>query len=272
MLHHAIRLGHGHQRIIHLIAHKSLRPLNPLVLHAHRGPHVGENHIRILCRLKGVGSKCETGIGDGFGKIQHLLVGGIAAGAGNGDIHTALKATHNNGICHIVAVTHIADLQALQLGLVLPDSHKIRQHLAGMAEVGEAVDDGDRAVFRQILHLLLGKGADHDAVAVAADNPCGILHRLPPANLADGVGEKQCVASQLEHPYLEGYPGAGRVFGEDHGQGLALQDLMGDTVLLVVLELVRQIQDLIDLLPTEIQQFQQVLVFHGALLTSSPVP
>ncbi len=181
-------------------------------------------------------------------------MGLVVRRAGHRHVHAALEAADDNGVGHVVAVADVADLEALQLGLVLPNGHQIRQHLAGVAEVREPVDDGNGAVFRQILHLLLGKGADHDAVAVAAEDPGGVLHRLAPANLAYRIGEEQGVAPQLEHAHLKGYPGPGGVLGKDHRQGLSFQYLVGDAVLLVVLELIRQVQDLMDLLPAQIQQ------------------
>ena len=103
---------------------------------------------------------------------------------------------------------------------------------------------------------VLAEGADHDAVAVAAQDPGGVLDGFPPAQLAVLAGEEQGVAPQLEHPHLEGHPGPGGVLLKDHRQGLALQDLVVDAVLLVVFQLVRQVQDLTDLLPAQVQQLQ----------------
>ena len=93
-------------------------------------------------------------------------MGLIGSGTGDGDIHAAFQAAYDDGVCHVVAVADAADLQSFQHGLVLPDGHQVSQHLAGVSHVGETVDHGDGAIFGQVFHFLLVKGADHDAVAV----------------------------------------------------------------------------------------------------------
>ena len=102
---------------------------------------------------------------------------------------------------------------------MLPDGHQVGQHLAGVTEVGQTVDDGDVGVGRQGLHFLLGKGTDHDAVAVAQQHPGGVLHRLAPADLALLAGEEQGVAAQLIHTGLKGDTGTGRILLKNHWPG-----------------------------------------------------
>ena len=147
---------------------------------------------------------------------------------------------------------------------MLPDGHQIRQHLAGMAEVGQSVDDGDRAVLRQILHLFLGKGADHNGIQIPGENPGCILHRLAPANLQIGGGEHEGVAAQLVHTGFKGNAGAGGGFLEDHAQGHALQRHILDAVFGLILELIRQVEEICDLFLAEIQKLEQMV--HGSNL------
>ena len=52
-----------------------------------------------------------------------------------------------------------------------------------MAKIRQPVDDGDGTVLSQILHLLLGIGADHDAIQITGQNARGILHGLAAADL-----------------------------------------------------------------------------------------
>ena len=47
---------------------------------------------------------------------------------------------------------------------VLLHREDVGEDLAGMVEVGEAVDDGHRGVLRQLLDLRVVEGADHDPV------------------------------------------------------------------------------------------------------------
>ena len=65
----------------------------------------------------------------------------------------------------------------------LPDGEQVGQHLAGMQQVGEAVDDRDRGVAGQLLDVRVVEGADHDAVEVAREHPRGVPDRLAPAEL-----------------------------------------------------------------------------------------
>ena len=62
------------------------------------------------------------------------------------------------------------------------------------------------------------------------------------------------MAAQLEHPCFKGHPRAGGVFLKNHGQGLALEIIPVDVVLLLVLQLVRRIQDQGDVFLGQIQQ------------------
>ena len=52
-----------------------------------------------------------------------------------------------------------------------------------MAIVGQAVDNGNGAVFCEIFDLLLFKGSYHNAVKIAGENPCGILNGFASAYL-----------------------------------------------------------------------------------------
>ena len=148
---------------------------------------------------------------------------------------------------------------------MLPDGHQVGQHLAGVTEVGQAVDDGDVGVTGQGFHLLLMEGADHDAVAVAGQDPGGVLDGLAPADLALLAGEEQGVAAELVHPHLEGHPGPGGVFFKDHGQSLALEIVVGQAVLLVVLHLVGHVEDVVDVLAGKVQQLQQIIHRRSSL-------
>ena len=261
VLHHGAGVGQGHELGIDLIDPlEGQAALLGLLLLAHGGPHVGDDHIGPGHGLLGVPAQGELGIGDGLGEVQHLRIGVIALGAGHGHVHAALQTAHDEGVGHIVAVADEAQLQALQPGHLLPDGHQVGQHLAGVGEVGEAVDDGDGGVFGQLLHLVLAIGADHDAVTVAAEHPGGIGDGLAPADLALLAGEEESVTAHLIGPHLKGHTGPGGIFLKNHGQGLAFQAVVGQAVLLVVLHLVGHVQDLGNVLPGQVQQLEQVFL------------
>ena len=143
---------------------------------------------------------------------------------------------------------------------VLADLMTVREHKAvleglKMCYIGDGNNMANSLIVGgQSLHLLLGEGADHNAVTVAQEHPGGVLHRLPPADLALLARQEQGVPPQLVHTHLEGHPGAGGVLLKDHGQGLAPQLVVGQAVLLAVLHLVRRVQDLVDVLGGQVQQ------------------
>ena len=147
----------------------------------------------------------------------------------------------------------------------IPDGLQIGQDLAGVAEVGETVDDRNGGILGQGVHFLLGIGADHDAVAEAGQDPGSVLHRLVAADLAVLAGQEDGVAAQLIDTSLEGDTGTGGILFKDHGQGLARQERMGDALLFHIFQLVSHVQDLNDLFGGQVQQFQQVFL-HGKFL------
>ena len=153
---------------------------------------------------------------------------------------------------------------------MLPDGHQVSQHLAGVAEVGQAVDDGDGGVFGQRLHFFLGEGADHNAVAEAGENAGGVLHRLVAADLTVLVRQIDALAAQLVDARLEGDAGAGGAFLKDHGQGLPGQEGVLDPGLFHGFELVGGVQNFQNVLAGQVQQLQQVF-FHGGLFPFSTV-
>ena len=54
----------------------------------------------------------------------------------------------------------------------------IREHLAGMMLIGQAVDDRNARMRRKALNNFLAKGADHDDVAHAGHHLRCIFHRF----------------------------------------------------------------------------------------------
>ena len=66
---------------------------------------------------------------------------------------------------------------------MLAHRHQVGKHLAGMAEIGQTVDDRNGTEFCEVLDLLLRECADHDAVEIARKYARRILHRFAAADL-----------------------------------------------------------------------------------------
>ena len=110
---------------------------------------------------------------------------------------------------------------------------------------------------------------DHDiffysqlgAIKSTSENPVmrAVMDLLCRRNLAiyrktPTYAKTPAVAAQLEHARLKGDAGAGGVLLKDHGQGLAMEIVVDDAVLLVIFQLVRRVQDVQNVLLGQVQQ------------------
>ena len=161
----------------------------------------------------------------------------VAGGVQHDHVHAGLRADLGERVRDVVAVADVDELDVLEMAAVLADGERVGHALAGVVVVGEAVDHRDLAVLGEVLDVLLGEGADHDAVDVAAHHVGGVLDRLADAEL-DVVGvEEDGLGAELLDAHLEAHPGARRGLHEDHGDGAAGEQRVRDAVLLRVLEL-----------------------------------
>ena len=78
---------------------------------------------------------------------------------------------------------------------------------------------------------LTGKGADHDAIHIAAEHSSRRLNRLAALQLNIPAGQEQGMPIQLEQPSLKGDAGSGRGFFKNHPQRFPFQPFVGDVVL-----------------------------------------
>ena len=108
---------------------------------------------------------------------------------------------------------------------MLLDGEDIGQDLAGMGQIGEAVDDGHLGVLGQRFHVGVREGPDHDPVHIPVEHPGGVGNRLATTQLDISGREEVRGATQLGDPDLEGHAGARGGLHENHGQRLAQQRL-----------------------------------------------
>src|SRR6266700_2401930 len=102
----------------------------------------------------------------------------------------------------------------------LAEREVVGQGLAGVKEVGEAVDHRHRAVARQVQDVLVSEDPGHDPVHEPREHACGVGDALAPLKLYVVDPEVEGGPPELEHPGLEGYPRPRRGLLEDHGQRL----------------------------------------------------
>ena len=183
-------------------------------------------------------------------------------------MHAHLGAAHHQGVAHVVpGVAHVHQLLALQTAAVLLNGQEVRQDLGGMEFVGQAVPYGHLGIFCQFLHNILSEAPVLDAVKHAAEDAGGVGDALLLADLGAGGVKVGDAHAQVMARHLEGAAGTGAGLFKDQGDVLALAQGVGDTGLLLGLQVSRQLQQVADLLGGEVQQLQEILVFqtgHGS--------
>src|SRR5690606_15465681 len=118
----------------------------------------------------------------------------------------------------VVAVTDPGNGLTGDRPLALLERHDVRDDLAGMALVGQAVDHRHGGVARKLHHTLVRVGADHDDVDVAGQHARRIGDRLSAPELQVGMIKCNGLAAELPHRDIERHARAGRGFLEDHYQ------------------------------------------------------
>ena len=236
-----------------------------LILLAHACPGISYHDISVLGCLKRVIHQldgCAGFLRILAGILKNLHIRLKALRIGRNKINACLGAAVHVGIGHVVAIAYIGHLQALEiLALVLLNSQQVSQNLARMQKVSQGIDNRHVRPFSKLLHPVMAKGANHDAVQITGHNTGSILDRLAPAQLQITVGQKQCLTAQLIHTCFKGKAGTGGRFLKNHAQSLALQDMMLNAGLLLCLELVAQSQDFIYLIHGKVMDGKHVLAF-----------
>ncbi len=147
--------------------------------------------------------------------LEDAAVGLVSLGARQPELEAEQPGRVDPGIGDVVPIADPRDDLSLPTPQRFADGQEVGEDLAGVQQVGEPVDDRDAGEARQLLHLLVGAGADDQGVEVAREHPRRVPDRLPPVHLALPVGEEDRVGAELERADLEGDPGPGRALGEE---------------------------------------------------------
>ena len=113
-----------------------------------------------------------------------------------------------------------------------------------MRAVGQAVDDGDGRVGRELLDIGLGERPDHDRVEVAREDDGRVLDRLAAPELQVAGREVEAGAAELVDPDLERDARSRRGLLEDHPERSAGEEVVLLARLLPTLEVVGQVEHL----------------------------
>ena len=160
-------------------------------------------------------------------------------------------------------VAHLAEkrqLAAAQVGAeLLLHGEDVGERLGGMELGRKPVPHRHAGIGGQVLHHRLLEAAVLDAVVHAAEHAGGVLDGLLLAHLRAAGIQVGHAHAQVHGAHLEGAAGTGRGLLEQKHDILALQVAVGHAGALHVLEVAGQIEQVADLLGSEIEQSEEVL-------------
>ena len=142
----------------------------------------------------------------------------IAGRSGDPDLKVQDFGRLQPGIADVIGVADPGHGFAADGAAMLDKREDIRQDLAGMGFVGQAVDHGHAGVRRKALHNGLLEGPDHHQIAHPRDHLGSIFDGFAAAKLSVAGVEIDCCPAELMHAGFKGEPGAGRGLLEDHHQ------------------------------------------------------
>ena len=134
-----------------------------------------------------------------------------------------LCAREHERVGNVVAIPDKRHLQFLETALGFPHGEIVGHRLAGMAVVGEPVNDGDGRVLGHLLDDFVGEGANHDALHHAFEVLRDVIDRFAFPEIDFGGREINGETTELLDAHVERHARAQRRLLEDHRQRFPLQ-------------------------------------------------
>ena len=106
---------------------------------AHAGPHICRDQVCTFTGLMGVFEKPRA---VSASNAHHGWVNFVATGRAQVNLEALQVGSLQPSIGHVVAITHPRDRFALNRAAMLNVGKDVRQNLAGMEFIGQAIDDG----------------------------------------------------------------------------------------------------------------------------------
>ena len=133
------------------------------------------------------------------------------------DLHPECGAEQRERVVDVVAVPDEGDDETLERPESLAHREHVGQRLAWVFAQGQAVDDRDRCLRRELDGDLVRAGPDDDPVDEPLEVACHVADALARPE-HDVVGQVDRVAPELCHPGLERHPRPEARLLEQHGQ------------------------------------------------------
>ena len=167
-----------------------------------------------------------AGRGEAPGLRHDPVLGLVAVGMGEADLHAHRRAQQRERVVDVVAVPDERERQPAQLAEPLVEREQVGQRLARMLAQRQAVDHRHARLRRQLDHDLVRPGPGHDRVDEPLEVLRDVAHRLPGAH-DDILGQVDRRPAELRHPRLERHarPQAGLL--EQHRERPATERRIG---------------------------------------------
>ena len=185
--------GLVHQALVDLVGGEEVVAADGRVV-VHADPCVGDNATGASDGGSRVVGQFDAGA-LAAGPVEEFLGGAAEFGGGDAEGEAEADGGLDPGAGDVVAVAYPSDDLACDGAAMLLEGHDVGHELAGVAHVGEAVDDGDRGVggeFVQAGHVV---GPEHDGVDVAREDAGGVGDGFAAAELEFGGGEVDDLAA-----------------------------------------------------------------------------
>ena len=217
-----------------------------LPLPPHADPDIGVHHVGLLDRHLGILADLDRPAGMlrlHTRQIHDPLVRLVAARASEADGHAHFGRSFDQRVGHVVAVSDVGQLYAVQGALLLPDGEQIGERLARMAHIRQSVDDWNRRLSRPLFDRGVVIGSDHEPVQIAREHAGRVRDTFAATELNVGGRQEQRLPAELSDAGLEGDPGPRGRLLEQQAQRRAGQVLMGPATLPHRFQLARQPQE-----------------------------
>ena len=172
--------GVAHQFRINLVGCKQRGAPRLFVFLAHRRPHIGDDQV---------------GIPDSDGRIvfdMHPVAVSVEQSfvrlkgwwARNAQFEIELAGRIDIGLAHVVSVAYPADAATCDIATVFEPGLHIREQLAGVKIVGQAVDNGNGGMRGEAFHDIVLVSANHDDVDHGGNHPCAVFNGFASSQLS----------------------------------------------------------------------------------------
>ena len=244
-------VGELQEARVHPVRLEIAEALLARLLLTHARPDVRVHGVRAVDGLAGVGDERDAAAVRGrirSGRGDEVGVRLVSGRGRRDELHPEASGNAHQRVADVVAVADVREPDAREAAEALAQRHRVGERLERVRLVGQAVDDGDRGVLRELLDLGLLEGADHERGEEAREDERRVAVRLAARKLELGRGQEERHAAELRDADLERHACPRRRLVEDEPDRAARQDAELGTPRALGLQLVREVEERLQIL------------------------